>query len=310
MTDFEKRIYDTISNNAFLFLSETLNRLLDRDPEGRGKMDNDLITLTCAELQISLELAIRATLVHTFGITSILKNDQAGLPDDEIESLYFNNALKVTEFDKQKNYLKSKNVSRLTKEEFKEIDRFQVYRNKIVHFSCEFTEDQLIELRDEVLYYIVHVVLVLLSDTITGETPAEFLQSKLGLDFYKRIMDYQPYVKAMEQYAAKNATPVLTCVSCSHKSYSPTLDYCFCCGFETLTGYRRVDCGHCGAKDSVIYDNLNIHIEGNHHMMRGLCLNCAEYTDVFECPVCGNAHDIKKNKERDYCDLYHCVNKE
>lgn len=310
MTDFEKRIYDTLINNAFLFLSETLKRLLDRDPEGDCKMDNNLITLTCAELQISLELAIRATLVHSFGLRSILKSDQASLSEQEIETLYSNNALKVTEFDKQKNFLKSKSISRLTKDDFKEIDRFQVYRNKIVHFSCEFKEDQLNELRDEVLYYIVHVVLVLLADTTTGETPAEYLQSKFVFDFYKRVMAYHPYVKAMEQYAAKMADPVWTCIGCSHRTYSPEFDYCYCCGYETLAGYRRVDCGCCGTKDSVIYDNLDIHNEGNHHMMRGFCLNCEEDTDVFECPVCGEAHDITKNFERDYCDINHCVNKE
>ena len=114
----------------------------------------------------------------------------------------------------------------------------------------------------------------------------------------------------MEQYAAKMADPVWTCIGCFHRIYSPEFDYCYCCGYETLAGYRRVDCGCCGTKDSVIYDNLDIHNEGNHHMMRGFCLNCEEDTDVFECPVCGEAHDITKNFERDYCDINHCVNKE
>ena len=68
MTHFENKIYKTLINNAFLFLSETLLRLLDRDPEGSGKMNTNLLTLTCAELQISLELALRATLVHSRGI--------------------------------------------------------------------------------------------------------------------------------------------------------------------------------------------------------------------------------------------------
>jgi len=102
MTPFEKKIYDTLINNAFLFLSETLKRLLEQDSDGDGKMDTNLITLTCAELQISLELAIRATLVHSYGIKSILKNDQSCLSEYEIEELYVNNALKVTEFDRNR----------------------------------------------------------------------------------------------------------------------------------------------------------------------------------------------------------------
>ncbi len=98
-------------------------------------------------------------------------------------------------------------------------------------------------MRQVLSYYIVHVALVLLTDTSTGETPAEYLQSKLGFDFYKRVLAYDPYIKAMEQYAAKNATPVWTCIGCFHRAFSPAFDLCYCCGYETLTGYTRVPCG-------------------------------------------------------------------
>ena len=43
-------------------------------------------------------------------------------------------------------------------------------------------------------------------------------------------------------------------------------------------------------------------------MMRGMCLNCEEDTEVFECPICGEPHDLLKNFEREYCDNEHCVN--
>lgn len=64
MTTFERKIYDSLVGNSLLFFSEALKRLLDKDPHGTGQIDNNLLTLTCAELQISLELAIRATLVE------------------------------------------------------------------------------------------------------------------------------------------------------------------------------------------------------------------------------------------------------
>ena len=63
MTTFEQKIFDSLVNNSFLFFSEALKRLLDKDPNGWGQIDNNLLTLSCAELQISLELAVRATLV-------------------------------------------------------------------------------------------------------------------------------------------------------------------------------------------------------------------------------------------------------
>ena len=309
MTEFENKIHTAVIDNSFLFLKEALGRLLQRDDDHNGMIDNKLLTLTCAELQIALELAVRAVVIHHLGIVGVLKVDQKKLCDEEIIKHYEEKTLKIDDFEKLKNYLKKNNLTPLSKDEFKEIERFQRYRNKIVHFACEFTDDDLGTLRDDVLYYIVHVVLVLLTGETTGETSAEYLQSKLGSDFYKNLKDYSPYVTAMESYAAKMADPVWTCIGCFHRTYSPVDDYCYICGHETLAGYRRIDCGYCGTKDSVIYDNWDIHNSGNHHIMRGMCLNCEEDTDVFECPVCGEAHDITKNFEQDYCDEGHCVNK-
>lgn len=292
-----------------MFLKEALRRLLERDAEGSGKTDKELLTLTCAELQIALELAMRAVVIWRDGIGAVLKSDQKGLKEADIIRHYNNKTLKVEDFEKLKNYLKKRGGTSLKKNEFDDIERFQTYRNKIVHFACEFSDENLQTFRNEILYYIVHVVLVLLSEETTGETPAEYLQSKLGDDFYKRVKDYNPYVNAMERYAARLADPVWTCIGCFHRTYTPKDDYRYICGYETLAGYRRVDCGACGAKDSVIYDNWNVHNEGNHHTMRGMCLVCEEDTYVFEYPVCGEAHDTTKNFEREYCDENHCVNK-
>lgn len=308
VTLFEKRIYDSLVDNAFLFFKEGFVRLLDRDKYKTGKIDTSLLTLTCAELQIALELAMRAILVKSAGVKSILKGNQSQLSDEKIEELYINNAIKVTEFDTEKNCIKTHNLSRLSKEDFKTIDRFQQYRNNVVHFTCDFSDEQLNTLRDGVLYYIVHVLLVLLADTTTGETPSEYLQSKLGYEFYKRVMDYPPYVKAMEQYAAKESDPIWTCVGCSHRAYSPEFDYCFICGYESITGYSRVDCYRCGTKHSVIYDNLDIHNEGNHHQMTGFCMNCERHTTVYECPICGEAHDVLF--EGDFCHEGYCAHQD
>lgn len=308
MTAFEQKIFDAVTDNAFLFLKEALGRLLERDAKGSGKIEKELLTLTCAELQIALELAVRAVVIRKDGIKGVLKIDQKELGEADIIRHYQNKTLKVEDFEKLKNHLKKHGGTSLKKKEFDEIERFQLYRNKIVHFACEFSDDDLQTLRDDILYYIVHVILVLLSEETTGETPAEYLQSKLGSEFYNKVKAYTPYVTAMERYAAKMADPVWTCIGCFHRTYSPKDDYCYICGYETLAGYRRVDCGACGTKDSVIYDNWDIHNEGNHHTMRGMCLNCEEDTYVFECPVCGEAHDITKIFEREYCDEKHCVN--
>lgn len=309
-TDFEHKIFEAVIDNSFLFLKEALGRLLERDAEYK-QIDNELLTLTCAEIQIALELAVRAAVIRRLGIAGVLKDDQKKLCEEEIVKHYENKTLKVEDFEKLKNFLKKNNVTSLLKQEFQEIERFQQYRNKIVHFACEFSEEDLTNLRANILYYIVHVILVLLSEETTGETPAEYLQRKLGDDFYKRLKKYRPYIRAMERYAEKLTSPVWTCIGCFQRTYSPEFDYCYICGYETLTGYRRADCASCGTKNSVIYDHLDIHNEGNHHTINGKCLNCDEDTEVFECPVCGVAHD----KVLDYigyecCKEGHCINRE
>lgn len=309
MTTFEKKIYDSCIGNSLLFLKETLGRLMNQDT-AQSAIDKDLLTLSCAELQISLELAIRAAVIHHAGIAYVLKPDQKKLTEERIIEHYTDNTIKVEDFDMQKNLLKSRGCTSLHKEDFKTIDRFQRYRNKIVHLCCEFEAEEMKSLRDDILYYVVNVVLRLLGDASTGETPAEFLQSKLGYKFYDKLQCYEPYVKAVEKYAQKEADPLWTCIRCSHRTYSPEWDFCFCCGYETLAGYRKVDCGACGTKGSVIYDNLNIHIDGNNHIMNGRCLDCGEDTSVFECPVCGEAHDMSLEWKGGYCSSKHCIHEE
>lgn len=310
MTDFESKIYEAVSDNSFLFLKESLGRLLERDAEFK-QIDNQLLTLTCAELQIALELAVRAVVIRRFGIAGVLKDNQKKLGEEEIIEHYKRKTLKVEDFEKLKNYLKKNNETSLLKQEFLEIERFQQYRNKIVHFACEFSEEELSSLRNDILYYVVHVILVLLSEETTGETPTEYLQRKLGDDFYKKLKKYRPYIRAMDHYADRMTSPVWTCIGCSQRTYSPEFDYCYICGYETLTGYKRVDCASCGTKNSVIYDHLDIHNEGNHHTINGMCLNCDEKTEVFECPECGVAHDVLLDYiGGDYCCEGHCVNKD
>lgn len=274
MTDFEVKVFEAVTDNSFLFLKEALGRLLKRDVDRFKVIDKELLPLTYAELQISLELALRAVAIRRLGIAEILTDDQKKLSEEEIVKHYENKTLKVDDFDKLKNNLKKHNLTSLSKSEYKEIDRFQKYRNKIVHFACEFSKEDINTLRDDILYYIVHVVLVLLSEETTGETPAEYLQGKLGRELYTDLKNYTSYIKAMERYAAKMTDPVWTCVGCSNRTFSPEFDYCYICGYETLSGYRRVDCAACGTRNSVIYDHLDIHLEGNHHKMPGMCLNC------------------------------------
>ena len=121
MSDFEQKIYDSVTDNSFLFLKEALRRLLERDADGNGKIDKELLTLTCAELQIALELAVRSVVIRREGIKGVLKSDQKGLEEADIICHYENKTLKVEDFEKLKNHLKKHGVTSLKKDEFSQL---------------------------------------------------------------------------------------------------------------------------------------------------------------------------------------------
>lgn len=118
MSDFERNIFEAVTDNSFLFLKEALGRLLERD-SGYQEIENGLLTLTCAELQIALELAVRATIIRKVGIAGVLKDDQKKFSEEEILKHYENKTLKVEDFDKLKNYLKKNNATSLLKKSIK-----------------------------------------------------------------------------------------------------------------------------------------------------------------------------------------------
>ena len=72
-TPFEQKLFDSIEHNSFLFLKEALGRLLNKDANVYVAIDKDLLTLTCAELQISLELAVRAVVLNHLGVHNATK---------------------------------------------------------------------------------------------------------------------------------------------------------------------------------------------------------------------------------------------
>lgn len=298
-TEFEKEAYKQLYNNAIVFLKDGIERLVNKDKGNEDYIDHDLLTLTCSSFQISLELAIKALIIERAGIRSTLNNKQQTLSDSEIEKLFKENKLKTLDFDVQKNFIKSKNyIQDLEKDDFETIDEFQVYRNRIVHFSYKFYEGDLFDLKYDIIYYLIHVIFkVLLSKRHQDERPSEFLEYTLGGDLHKKLIKYPPYVYAMERLAKENSKKVFTCIVCNNRTLSQEEDYCYCCNFISYD-FTMINCDYCKEKRSVIYDNLNIRL--NHNEARGLCLNCGEDGIIYECPECGFAYNIETNY-RDKC---------
>ena len=186
MNAFEKKLYKTVVHNSLLFLEDGVKRMV----ENGGRSLEDMLVLSCSNIQISLELAMRAYVLREKGLGNILDNSQRDkYTDEEKEQLYLDNRLKVVEFDSLKNQLKGKEFSVFKKEDFKIIDEFQILRNKIVHFCCSLEETELDALRERLMYYVVRVVLCLIYDRFEEKRPAEYFEELLGWDFYRTLIN-------------------------------------------------------------------------------------------------------------------------
>lgn len=140
MNTFERKLYKTVVHNSLLFLEVGVKRLIGNEKHSL----EDTLVLSCSDIQISLELAMRAYVFREKGLESILDRKQQGkYSDEEKESLYLGNDLKVIEFEGLKNQLKGKEFSVFKKEDFAIIDKFQTLRNKMLHFCCQLEENEL-----------------------------------------------------------------------------------------------------------------------------------------------------------------------
>lgn len=305
-TNFTQQIYYQIVHNAMLYLRVGVENLLEDHP----KSMKDNMVLACSSIQIALELSMRAFLLRSNGWDSILDRKQQGrYTEVQLESLYTTLQLKVIEFDSMKKQLKGKGVISLEKEDFENIDRFQTLRNKLVHMCCDIKDDECEQLKNDLLYYVVRIVIFMLCDGDSETRPYEQLEEMFGSDFCNRLTNDPDYKKAIEKLAAMRAANVGYCPICDGCTYDIDKDFCYMCNFNNdIDEMGRTDCRQCGKKNSVIYDRLNIHNPGNGHSMPGLCQCCEERPYIFECPICGQTHwRYWECDDASTCKDGHCV---
>lgn len=301
MKKLEVEVTDYLYNQSIVFLQESLYKLLADDNDAISFNKN--ITLACVSLQVSLELAIKSLIVRKLGLRGIISNGQKKLTDDEIIDRYYNNRIKTADFDVLKNCVKSNNfVERLNKSDFKIIDDFQLYRNKIFHFVYNFNNNEHKKLESNILYYLLNIVLRILSELVLEDIPSMLLENILGHSLMNKLIKYEPYRFAMETLVKDSSDKVYSCIFCNARTMVSDQELCYCCNMDYGV-YTMTDCSYCNEKGSVIYDNLNI--DANGYSSKGLCLNCDEDSIIFECPKCGIAYNIEAEIG---CTLDKCLN--
>ena len=271
-----------LSKNAIMFLDEAVGFI------NMGIKERKNMVLAIVNIQLAVELSMKASIIDFYGIRKVLIDKQAQMTDLEIEQLFRENKLKVREYDSLKNFLKSndKDGERydFKKTQYKYMERFQNYRNQILHSSYIFSDKECEEMEKDLLYVLMHIIGVLMSNRMDDEY-REFVQEYLNYKEYSKLMENPIYNHELQVFLERYYDKLYTCPHCGTKTVTPNR-YCARCltNFNVSNEiYAFVKCGWCG-EEMVICDAANI--ENNNNMIRGLCLNCEEDTIVYKCPKC------------------------
>lgn len=308
MTDFERHVVRSLTHNATLFMKESIKNLLSESGAWRHDLTADDFILAVSNMQIAMEISLKAFLVRNHGIISVVhpKQKRNTPTETEIKRLYDERKLNVQDFDALKNMLMSKGVSDLTKSDIAIISEFQTFRNKLLHMTCDVMEDDLKGAADRMLAYCIHIVMYLLYDKFQERTPDEFFIDSLGWDFYEKLKHCNQYAKLIEEMCKLRGETMWECPMCLKRTFSPEKHYCYCCNYE-LQDLHLTYCLNCGEPRSVVYHHSPFANYPNTYS--GLCLNCGAHPAVYECPQCHCCHEVYAVDGKDYCSDEVCLRK-
>jgi hypothetical protein len=255
-------------------------------------------------LQISFELALNAYAINKLGIRSILFKKDIDFSDEEIFNLFSSNELQTKNFNTLLTEVQS-HSSLFDDVALEHINVFQKTRNKLVHLHCNLQEDDRYDFKYDLIYFISHILIWLITTTEEFLTISQILENELDNDAYKKLLSFQPYINEMEKLARNNSRYVYKCFFCKNNTFATEMELCYSCNYD-FSEQHFADCGICNAKSSVIYDHLNIEINDN--QARGLCLNCDEDDIYYKCPECEILYGLEASGGIDICEPENCLN--
>lgn len=271
MKDITTRIKEALTKNASTFLNcsiQAINRGLDI-------YDNKIISIV--NLQMALELAMKCKIIENYGVCSIFQGLSTGISDEEIEEKYEKNMLRIKEFENLKNFLKSQHLFDFESSEYKYMERFQVYRNKLVHFNYNFSSEENEQIEKDIFYVLVFLLGTIMGDSLECDNPT-YMQEYIDMKQYQELIQNPSYISALDSFLMDMYGKPYYCPICSRYFLTPSKK-CLGCLYDVSdkTGaYGYIDCKYCGTESSVIYDRLNI--DYNMGTMRGMCVNCLSDT--------------------------------
>lgn len=306
MNEQENKIFNTVYNNAILFLKRGIAEILEHNDKDDSPLKFETGIVCTLFIQMSIELALKAFLVKEKGVKSILEVRYQRKTDMQILSEFENNTLHTKKYNDLKQILiNNETLSWFNETSYSHLEQFQQFRNKLVHLNLFLANADLYDLKFELIYVIVHIIVPLLSEiSFEFETPSDFYKSHLNKDEFKKLISFPTYIEEMEKLAKDFTGFNYYCPECYQKTYSPENNLCYCCNLNFENAAEYTSCIVCKKKNSVIFDPLNIAL--NNHIMNGLCLNCGIKLSVHKCPKCETVYSFFDKKELKKCTPEKC----
>jgi len=309
MTLEEKKIKEVLEANSVIFFKDFIDRITSRDNGEEDEISNELVILSISSLQIAMELAMKASLIEHSGLYELVfskKDTHRSKTKQELLNQFENNSLKTLNFENVKNYVRiNEVVSNLDDDDFEIINDFQKYRNGMVHFAYKFSHGDYFDLKYDIIYFAINILIKVLYNKHDDLKPSEFLEYKIGKEHYNKLKNYKPYLFAMEKLARNNSNEVLDCFFCQSHTYAKDAEYCYFCNID-YTGYQFTNCAFCKSIDTMLYDHLNL--ENNYFSTRGNCLVCKSDAILFACSNCDNIYNLETEDHSKICSLEKCIN--
>lgn len=281
-------IKSALFRNAIVFLNEAIYHF----NLGIKQYHNKILAIV--DLQMSLELSIKFTIANYFSINDIFEEKSiVGLSEEEILLGFQDNKLKVKEFEQLKNFLKgNKCFCTEFSREFSLMEKFQNYRNKLVHQNYNFSEEEEMTIENDIIHIIVYILYRLLSNDISSSDYNEYLYEYIPKDEYKKLLANEKFAKEIKLKFETEYGKLYMCPLCSTNSLTP-MKKCYKCleCFDDRHFFGYIRCKYC-EEDYVFFDAGNM--DCNSGFAKGLCLNCQEDTIVYKCPKCGEYSDLEE----------------
>lgn len=281
-----------IRDNSWLFLRKAIKELISHDDSKDEILHKDKAIVAITFIQMSFELSLVAYFVKADGIKSIVKGSDVSLSEQELLTKYENNELVTKSFNSLKKVVLEQR-SLFTEGDEYFIDEFQKIRNKLVHLNYEFDEGELYDLKYDLTYFIVNVIIPTLTDEY--EKPSQAIAINIESNDFLKLIKFPPYAYEMYKVAKENSDNVYRCIHCNNDSLAVDFgeEHCYSCS-EDLSQAGFIDCPYCESKRSMIYDSLSISCQ-NDRTVRALCLKCQEDELVYVCNECESEVALEAN---------------